>query len=148
MDVSNLPFNTWVGLSVDGDDVVLLPEAPHLNHLGSVHATVIFAAAEAATGQLLFRRFPDLVDTCDVVLRSCDVKYRRPAMPGAVIRGQAWLSDEELDSFQKSLTKRGRAIVEIRVRVVQDDVEVCTGRCTWFAATRSAANESSDGASG
>lgn len=41
MDVSQLPFNSWLGLTLCDDKVCLQPTPQHLNHIGTVHAAVI-----------------------------------------------------------------------------------------------------------
>ena len=54
MDVSTLPFNKYLGLHIGRSDdkstVILEPRTHHLNHVGTVHATVIYGIAEAASG--------------------------------------------------------------------------------------------------
>lgn len=67
MDVSTLPFNKHLGLRLSRSDeelaVILQPCAHHLNHVGTVHAAVVYGVAEAASGHCLLARFPDLVDS-------------------------------------------------------------------------------------
>ena len=138
MDVATLPFNRHLGLrivEVDGvPEVVLDPSLHHLNHVDTVHATVIFGIAEAASGQCLLSRFADLGDTVVAVLRKSEVKYRQPASPSAPLRASATLDDEAATTYRELLSTRGRATVEVDVSVVQEDVELFTGRFTWFAA--------------
>ena len=73
MDVSALPFNRHLGLAVcelDGEPTLVLQPGPqHCNHVGSVHATVIYGLAEAASGHCLLARFPDAADSFVAVLR-------------------------------------------------------------------------------
>ena len=136
MDVSSLPFNRHLGLSLDpsGDPaaVVLQPSAIHLNHVATVHATVLYGVAEAASGQCLLMRFPSLADSSLAVLRSSSVKYRRPAAPDCRIDARGTLPDEAAARFFTALTSRGRASVEIDVSVTQDDMELFRGTFVWF----------------
>lgn len=140
MDVSTLPFNKHLGLSVRPADgkptVVLQPRAHHLNHVGTVHATVIYGLAEAASGCCLLARFSELGDSVVAVLRSASVKYRRPASPDADVRAWGTLSEESAVAFHERLTSRGRASVDVEVSVVQDETELLTGTFGWFAAAK------------
>jgi len=103
MDVSALPFNKHLGLSVSPSDgkpaVILRPCAHHLNHVGTVHATVIYGVAEAASGHCLLARFPSLADSFGAVLRSASAKYRRPASPDGDIHARGTLSEESAVKF-------------------------------------------------
>ncbi len=54
MDVTKLPFNHLIGLELadpGSDFLVSLPDdVKYTNHLGTVHASALFAVAEAASG--------------------------------------------------------------------------------------------------
>jgi acyl-coenzyme A thioesterase PaaI-like protein len=138
MDVSTLPFNKHLGLGISGSGgkprVILRPCAHHLNHVGTVHATVIYGLAEAASGQCLAARFPRLADSYVAVLRSSSAKYRRPASPDGEIHARGTLSEESAVKFYERLTSRGRASIDIEVSVTQNDTELFTGTFGWFAA--------------
>jgi len=140
MDVSTLPFNKHLGLSIDPSDdkptVILQPCAHHLNHVGTVHATVIYGIAEAASGHCLLARFPDLVGSSVAVLRSSTAKYRRPASPDGEIRAWGTVEEKSAAKFYDRLTSRGRASVDIEVSVAQNDTELFTGTFGWFVAAR------------
>ncbi len=138
MDVSALPFNRHLGLTIDDIDgvptVVLHPGKHHLNHVNTVHATAIYGLAEAASGHYLLSELPDLADEFVAVLRTSATKYRRPATADAPLHARATLDNESAASFLEMLGSRRRASVEIAVSVVQKDVEVFTGSFVWFAA--------------
>ena len=140
MDVSTLPFNRHLGLTirdVDGTPtVVLQPGEHHLNHVNTVHATVIYGLAEAASGHCLLSRFPGRVDSFVAVLRKSVAKYRRPASPEVPLHARARLDDETAARFEELLATRGRASVDIVVSVVQNDMDLFRGTFTWFAAAR------------
>jgi acyl-coenzyme A thioesterase PaaI-like protein len=53
MDISSLTFNQSIGIRADGMDIVLCPRREHLNHVGTLHAAVVYGVAEAAAGQCL-----------------------------------------------------------------------------------------------
>ncbi|MEM7315934.1 MAG: YiiD C-terminal domain-containing protein, partial [Planctomycetota bacterium] len=136
MEIQDLPFNRWLGLQVDGDRISLEPQEQHLNHVGTVHATVIFGVAEAATGSFLLKRFPELPNAYVALLRESNIKYRRPSALGSTILAQGSLSDEDASRFLATLESRGRATVEIAVTVTQSDTEVFAGTFKWFATTK------------
>lgn len=132
MDLTSIPFNNELGLTIAGESVQLPPEARHLNHLGTVHAAVVYAIAETAAGISTLLRFPELAKTHVAVLRGSTAKYRRPAVAGDVICGVGSLDENAVPTFEESLKTRGRATLETFASVSQNDVEVFTGKFTWF----------------
>ena len=138
MDVCTIPFNNWLGMSSVATDtgtvVSLSPQPHHLNHLGTVHAAVIFAAAEAASGQAPLDHFADLAESAMLVLRSSTTKYRAPAVAGGPLTAQAHIGAEAVDAFRRQLASRGRALIEVTAGVVQDGQDVFRGTYTFFGA--------------
>ena len=61
MDVTKLPFNHLIGIELGdpgSDFLISLPDdVKYTNHLGTVHASALFAVAEAASGLFLLRHF-------------------------------------------------------------------------------------------
>jgi acyl-coenzyme A thioesterase PaaI-like protein len=57
MDVISLPFNRLIGLEAGSPESGFLLSLPagvqYTNHLGTVHASALFAVAEAASGVFL-----------------------------------------------------------------------------------------------
>ena len=56
MDITELPFNAFIGMEHAGDlagGLRLPADSRYTNHLGTVHASAIMALAEAASGKLL-----------------------------------------------------------------------------------------------
>ena len=136
MDISALPFNSAIGIVGDGSLVRIVPTPEHLNHLGTVHATVLYGIAEAASGQFLINRFPHLADSYVAVLRTSTAKYHRPASIGPDICGKARAPDDNVTRFDAALQTRGRSTIEIDVSVTQDEIQLFTGVFCWFAARR------------
>ena len=95
----------------------------------------MFGVAEAASGQCLVSRFPELTTSYGALLRSSTVKYRRPATEESDLQAIGTFSDEVAARFMEKLTARGRAAVDVDVSVTQADVEVFTGTYAWFVAT-------------
>ena len=136
MDVASLPFNKTLGITADGPRVLLPPKAEHLNHVNTVHAAVVYAVAEGASGHCLLQRFPEIAESFGAVLRGSTVKYRRPANPDSPLCGVGSLNEDDAISFLETLHSRGRASVEVAVSVTQKDAETFTGKFNWFAARR------------
>jgi len=82
MDVTALPFNRLLGLepATPGSGfLVSLPDGPqYTNHLGTVHASALLAAAEAGSGVFLVRQFGEASGYLPVV-RRLEAKFRKPA---------------------------------------------------------------------
>lgn len=137
MDVASLPFNQLLGLESTETDgcafVVLEPRPQHCNHLGTVHAAVLFGVAEAASGQCLLSHFPGLTGSAVVLLRSSSVKYRNPAAADITLIATGNLDDGAADRCRSQLATRGRGLVDITVSVRQAEVELLTGTFRWFA---------------
>ena len=134
MQITDLPFNQHLGLSVVNDVIQLTPAQNHENHVGTVHATVIFGVAEAASGHWLINSFSELNDGYVAVLRSTKLKYRRPADAGIHIIGTATCGPDSIAKFRDDLTDRGRATLEVSVKVLQNDSELLSGTMGWFVA--------------
>ncbi len=132
MQVTELPFNRSLGLKSDGAAICLEPQPQHLNHLETVHASVLFGLAEAASGHLLLRQFAELQNRL-CVLRSSTVKYRRPAAANQMIRAVATLDEQQTLAFLERLDAKGRATIDVPVSVAQHDTQVLAGTFTWFA---------------
>jgi acyl-coenzyme A thioesterase PaaI-like protein len=159
MHVTDLAINRAMGmrLAPPGSDHILeLPESPSggapgsesllINHLGTVHASVQFALAEAASGEFLLRQLgvggggggPH--EQVFAVLRTATVKFRKPAPPGfGKLRASARFADTPgtapTDAAQLSaaLASRGRALVAILVEVADArGVVTMTGQFDWF----------------
>ena len=136
MDVSQLPFNQWLGLSVCDDTICLLPQPQHLNHVETVHAAVIFGMAEAAAGHWLSLRYPELEKSHVALLRQSNVKYRHPAIAGVQLIGSATCDEATAAGFLTTLQERGRAVLEISAAVHQADNRILQATFGWFASQR------------
>lgn len=136
MDVTQLPFNQWLGLTVCDDTICLLPQPQHLNHVETVHAAVIFGVAEAAAGHWLSQRYPQLEQSHVALLRQSSVKYRQPAVAGIDLTGSATCDEATAAIFLKNLQERGRGVLEISAAVHQADNKILQATFGWFASKR------------
>ena len=133
MDVTELPFNKFVGIRRSRPDsawLLELDQAPeHLNHLGSFHAAVVYAIAEATSAEALLRRFPEL-DAPDVlaVVRKSEVKYKAPLT--GQLRSSAAIEDAAQTKFLDGFRSKNRGFITVTVDV--DDSRGARGATASF----------------
>ena len=132
MDVSAIHFNRFLGLRAGGTALTLPADPNYLNHLGTVHASAQFALADAASGQWLLERFGEAAAEYAAVVRHADVKFRRMATGELTARADA--PPEEAERFIETVTRRGRAAIEVRVEVLgADGSATLESSFEWFA---------------
>jgi acyl-coenzyme A thioesterase PaaI-like protein len=134
MHVTDLAINKTLGMqlaSPGNGHILQMPETPLLlNHVGMVHASVQFALAEAGSGEFLLRHLGDTQSQFFAVLRTSDVKFRKPAH--GALRASARFADGVTDTLAK-LAARGRALVSVLVEVADaQGVITMTGQYDWF----------------
>ena len=137
MDVCSLPYNADLGLSpveFDGRPGIRLTPGPrHLNHVNTIHASVLYAVGEAASGQAIVQEFPELATKAVAVLRAAKTKYRSPAKPDGDLVGIGTIDATTVASAKDELRQRGRTLVDISIAVQQGDEQVFRGTYTFFA---------------
>lgn len=133
MDIINIPFNSHVGIARSKREGFLLElrkEKLHENHLGTVHASALFTLAEATSGEFLIRERGDREDIGGVVRRaSC--KYSRRA--SGDLNSRVTTAVEEVDAAIRQVDMKGRALIAIRVDLLNEDDQVVAGfEFTWM----------------
>ncbi len=114
MNVLELPFNRFIGLCSSGkpEYIFMLDEkGEYLNHLGTVHASALYALAEATSGYFLLNEFSELTGIIPVV-RKVETKYRKPA--NGKIYSSAQFADNSRESIIEELGKRGKILIVVR----------------------------------
>ncbi len=114
MDVTAIPFNKLIGLEASGDPryLLMLPEGGQfLNHVGTVHASALFALAEATSGVRIMSELGGR-DDLGAVVRKVETKYRNPAQ-GAVYSTAALVEDKAL--LLGEIDERGRGFAHVTV---------------------------------
>jgi len=135
MHVTDLAINKLLGMQLTLPSEGHIPEMPEspllLNHVGTVHASVQFALAEASSGEFLLRQFGDLQNQVFAILRTSEVKFRKPAH--GTLHASARFADGGADSLLAELSARGRALTSVLVEVADGQgVVTMTGRYDWF----------------
>ena len=136
MDITALPFNAHIGIARvgQGDSCLCLKFDDRLtNHLGTLHASALFALAEATSGEFLLQSRGDRTDIGGVVRRAT-TKYSRPA--NGDVFSKVTTPVTEIETAISKVDSRGKSLVDIDVELVDMDSAVI-GRFsfTWMLAS-------------
>lgn len=136
MNVTKIPFNEFIGLEYSDNPAYLmtLQERPeYRNHLGTVHASVMFALAEPTSGLFLSSELPGISNVVPVV-RKVEVKYRKPANGQLYSRASFEGTDALL--VKEQLLSKGRALVSVSVTISDaNGNDVMLSVFEWYLAT-------------
>ena len=99
-----------------------------VNHIGGLHAAVVFSVAECAAGALLTHNFD--VGIYIPLLKSMDIKYRASIFKKAV--AFASVSEDVLKKAEVELKESGRTDLMIRIRVENEEgMDAATVNILW-----------------
>ena len=133
MDVTKLPFNHFIGLKMSSKSSYLLMldnRTEYRNHLDTVHASALFALAEATGGHFLLNEFSELTDIVPVV-RKVEIKYKKPTTGG--VFSKAKLLETEKNEVLEALLQRGRALLKVEVSLFEEtDTLIMQSVFEWF----------------
>ena len=137
MDVAQLPFNQFTGIqhckSRANGIFELQADGKYHNHLGTVHASALYALAEASSGQFLADQGSLNENAVLPVLRRADIKYRKAAT--GAIYSTVDHEDDVWERFFEALEKRRRAMVKLQVNLMDEaDEQVAVAQFEWFVA--------------
>lgn len=132
MEITHIPFIEKVGIQKNSDGALELSfDESVQNHLQTIHASALFALAEAASGEALQSNFPELVGKVAPVVRDSQIKFRRPATKP--VTAVPSVSDEGVLRFKERFGKKGRSSIAVNVEVRDaEGVVVCAGIFNWF----------------
>lgn len=133
MNVTKLPFNDFIGLEFSDNPhyiLMLNDKSEYHNHLDTVHASAMFAVAEATSGHYLLEQFSELSDIIPVV-RKVEVKYRKPAI--GTVYSTAKLRDIEKCNVIEAINQKGRILLNVEVSLFnKEDMLVMQATFEWF----------------
>jgi acyl-coenzyme A thioesterase PaaI-like protein len=133
MDVTKLPFNHFIGLKLSDKNgyLLMLENCPeYRNHLDTVHASALFALAEASSGHFLINEFSEITDIVPVV-RKVETKYKKPA--SSCVFSKAKFQDVEKNEVLSMLKQKGRTLLKVEVSLFDDaDVLIMQSTFEWF----------------
>ena len=137
VDVFAIPFNKYIGFepSTDPAYLMVLPaRAEYENHVQTVHASALFALAEATSGLFLLREFVEVENVVSVV-RVVSVKYKKPGK--GAIRSKASLATDKTEVLE-TLQKKRPVLVPVQVSLYDGgDVLVMSATFEWFVLIKS-----------
>ena len=135
MNVFELPFNKYIGLekSSDSDYLLILTEKEeYLNHLSTVHASALFALAEATSGFFLLNEFQEIENILPVV-RKVETKYKKPALGKILSKASFLNADKEV--ILTELKINHRTLITVRVLLYDSEKNtVMQSDFEWFIA--------------
>jgi len=138
MDITEIPFHHFLGLQRSDNDRYILKledKKEYLNHLGTIHASVLFALAESTSGEFLLREFKDHDLDVIPVVRKAEIKYSKSV--NGQIFSKADFVNTDVNSILEEILPKGRVLLKIKVDIVNSDFErVMTGIFEWFLAMK------------
>ena len=132
MNVLDIPFNKFIGLEISPDPEYLLtlPVKPEYeNHIQTVHASALFALAEASSGICLLREFAEVENAVPVV-RNVEAKYKKPAQGAVFSKG---LLQGDKAEILETLQNKHRTLISIHVSLFDANaILVMQATFEWF----------------
>ena len=137
MNVIEIPFNKFLGLhKADTDDEFILKleeMKEYLNHLGTIHASALFALAEATSGEYLLKQFKDYELNIIPVVRKAEIKYSKPG--NGTVYSKADFVATNTNEIIDELSNKKRVIIKVRVDIYNEDLnKLMTSIFDWFIA--------------
>lgn len=135
INVLEIPFNKFIGLQqadTENDSIFKLEQKKeYLNHLGTIHASALFALAEATSGEFLLNEFKDHKFDIIPVVRKVEIKYSKPA--NGTVFSKACIIDSNINDIINELRIKKRIIIKVRVDIFGNDKEkLFTSVFDWF----------------
>ena len=138
MDIREIPFHNFLGLQRSDKAPYILKledRQEYLNHLGTVHASFLFALAESTSGEFLLRKFKDYDLDVIPVVRKAEIKYSKPV--NGEIFSKAEFENTDVKTILEEIQLMGRILIRIKVDIFSSENErVLTGIFEWFLAMR------------
>jgi acyl-coenzyme A thioesterase PaaI-like protein len=139
MNVIDVPFHKFLGLkkAETGEDSIYKLEfrKEYLNHLGIMHASALFALADATSGEFLYQKFRNHSLDVIPVIRNVEVKYRKP-VKGPVF-SKAALVDSSVDEILRELQIKKRVLIKVSVDIFDDkDVKILSSILEWMVTSK------------
>jgi thioesterase domain-containing protein len=130
-----VPFARHLGLAVETVDersaTARLVEAPELNnHVGTLHAGVLFTACESASGAALAGALLPVIMTTRFIVRDARIDYLKPAK--GELLAQAALVDEAA-AVMDELERLGRAevVVDVSARTTGSEGDLLVAKASF-----------------
>jgi hypothetical protein len=137
MDILAIPFHQHLGLTLAKPpglvELVLRPE--HRNHLGTAHASVMVAVAEAGSGLFLQQHAGSVDLEVMPIIRRMEAKFHQTGTERLIARSVT--ESAALEPFVQQLQLKGKARIEIAMQVMNPTGEpLLTISFEWFVQKR------------
>ena len=133
-----IPFHKFLGIQKSDNDIYILKieeKEEYLNHLGTIHASVLFALAESTSGEFLLREFKDYKLDVIPVVRKAEIKYSKPG--NGQVFSKAEFVDTDVLRIHEELQQNRRVLLKIKVDIINSEIErIMTGVFEWFLAMK------------
>jgi acyl-coenzyme A thioesterase PaaI-like protein len=118
MKTVEIPFNKFLGLKIsEKPEYIFMVDnsADYLNHVGTVHASVQFALAEATSGEFLGHVLSEYTGGGFAVVKTVEVKYTKPA--NGELYSSAEIDAEDTGKLIEDFDSKGKASVKVKVNI-------------------------------
>lgn len=136
MEITEIPYHKFLGIQKSDNDRYILEleeKNEYLNHLGTIHASVLFVLAESTSGEFLLRKFKDFEIDVIPVIRRAEAKYSKPV--NGQIFSKADFVNTDAVRIHEELQQNGRALLKIKVDIFNSESErIMTAVFEWFLA--------------
>lgn len=136
MEVLKIPFNEFLGLklsdNIDNSFILKIEDKiEYHNHLGTTHASVLFALAEATSGEFLLQKFEDFSLDIIPVVRKVELKYSK--LGKGEIFSKAYFVSTTTDEIIETLLKSKRTMIKVKVELFDKDSDkIMHAIFDWF----------------
>ena len=121
-----LPIYRTIGLEVQAADDLLKTRVPYIpgntNHLGTMHAGVIWMAGEVLGGLAYFSHSQELGEAW-VTVKKVDIEFKLPVKTAITVLAN--FPDEERKRIANELRNRDRSRFTLEIKVVDDEKQIC-----------------------
>jgi uncharacterized protein (TIGR00369 family) len=134
-----VPFNTLVGIEIvslgDGVSTARLPLRRDLtNHIQTLHASALFALAEAASGAAMSGAFASVITTVRPVATGASIEFLKTAKTG--VTAQARIAGDSA-AFRQTLADAGKAMFDVVVDITDEaGLEIARVKVGWHVAQK------------
>jgi acyl-coenzyme A thioesterase PaaI-like protein len=121
MNITAIPFHQYLGLEfAEPPNLLQLKAQPHhANHLGTIHASVLIALAEAGSGQFLMNHLSDgtekVGETILPVIRRIEAKFHQGGQ--GIVYARCTLDPASLSTVRTDLQLKHRTKVLVPMQV-------------------------------
>ena len=121
-----LPIYRTIGLEVQAADDLLKTRVPYIpgntNHLGTMHAGVIWMAGEVLGGLAYFSHSQELGEAW-VTVKKVDIEFKLPVKTAITVLAN--FPEEERKRIANELRNRDRSRFTLEIKVVDDEKQIC-----------------------